>query len=630
MSLLDHIKHSRAAVHGMGMYEDEEPESPLKHTSTGFGHKKVSTHIKLAPLDFHGIHLSHHSSRHETPHKSSGESPHGDKTPGSSSHHSRGASMTPSALKAAAEAAQRAAAEGKFVTRESRNSPSDSPSRKSHGDFKNRSDSHDSRKDSVSSMTTDKSEHDLKMLRGAAIPGASPLANPNVHKRVADDISHVSFTTSDSDFHSKHSMGARDDSMRQSSHLGGIPNIEQIIAKASVECLAFPYTGDQVAAQEFVKIKLLGRGAIGRVYLVRHKDDLREKPNLYAIKVLDKSEMIARNKVARVRTEREILATVNHPYVVHLYASFQTSTRLYYVMEYMQGGELYKLLQKQPHSRLDESVVRLYTAQIVLALEYLHHLGFVYRDLKPENVLLRADGQLALADFDLSKQGTALAPKLHEKKQTLMEKIKHSLPTGHHHETSKFDTLVLENQEPVLLGDCNSLVGTEEYLAPEVVAGTHQTAAVDWWTLGILMYEMLTGETPFKGTTQADTFHRIVSLDVKFPSELHLSHDVKDLIKKLLHRDPAKRLGSESGASEVKAHKFFHTINFTLIRNEESPIIPPASNAIDYASFTKTLADMDKDNAGGHEGEDEDEDEDDMNEQFRGFDLVRDVNNAVY
>jgi len=368
-----------------------------------------------------------------------------------------------------------------------------------------------------------------------------------------------------------------------------------IIAASTVnKCEAFPLSKDEVNAHQFVKVRLIGKGAIGKVYLVKLKNDTSDHPKLYAVKIITKDEMLKKNKVRRVMTEREILATVNHPYVVGLYASFQTPTRLYFVMDYMAGGEFFKMLQAQPSKRLPEDAVRFYTAEVTLALQYLHHLGFIYRDLKPENVLMRQDGHIALADFDLSKQGTSVAPKVTEKKLSLTERLKGSFALKK--SNSKMDQLSIKSSEPVLAGDCRSFVGTEEYLAPEVVQGTSQTGAVDWWTLGIFIYEMLFGVTPFKGEEQAQTFQNILNSELKFPADdpaYPVSKEAKDLIKRLLTRDVAKRMGSESGADEIREHKFFSSLNFALIRDMSPPILPLVKDYSPWSVYTQTLAEMD-------------------------------------
>jgi protein-serine/threonine kinase len=280
---------------------------------------------------------------------------------------------------------------------------------------------------------------------------------------------------------------------------------------------------------DFERVALLGRGDVGRVYLVK----MKESDTLFAMKVLKKADMIQRNKVKRVLTEREILATAKHPFIVTLYYSFQSTNRIYFIMDYCAGGEFYRTIQRQPHKCLTEDQARFYAAEVLSSLEYLHLMGFIYRDLKPENILLHSSGHIMLTDFDLSK--TSATP--------VTVRIKKGGPQS-------APTVVAE---PDLV--TNSFVGTEEYLAPEVIRGKGHSAAVDWWTFGILIFEMLYGTTPFRGVTREETFENIARNELKFPEHPRctVTRDCKNLIKKLLHPDPKKRLGSEGGAAEVKS-----------------------------------------------------------------------------
>mmetsp|Transcript_1212 Transcript_1212/g.2240 ORF Transcript_1212/g.2240 Transcript_1212/m.2240 type:complete len:409 (-) Transcript_1212:109-1335(-) len=348
----------------------------------------------------------------------------------------------------------------------------------------------------------------------------------------------------------------------------------------------FPVKGD-VGPHLFKKLKMVGRGGVGRVYLVLLKDT----DKLYAMKEMTKEEMISRNKVGRVMTEREIFATANHPFIITMYASFQTKEKLYFVMDYAAGGEFFRVLQKQPQKRMNEDAARFYAAEVVLALEYLHHLGFIYRDLKPENVMMRGSGHLALTDFDLSKQATAVKPRVVKHQETLIDKMKNGV-FSRGKNRSQLNSLEIVSSEPVMQYSTNSFVGTEEYIAPEVVNGTPQTASVDWWTLGILIYEMMCGCTPFKGAQQADTFQNILNRDVKFPDDVVVSKEGKLLIKGLLTREATKRLGHMAGSSDIKSHKWFKDISFALIRNMEPPIKPNIRDPLDMSQY-KPLKDAD-------------------------------------
>lgn len=245
--------------------------------------------------------------------------------------------------------------------------------------------------------------------------------------------------------------------------------------------------------------------------------------------------------------------------------------------------------------------MRFYAAEVLLSLEYLHMMGFVYRDLKPENILLHETGHVRLTDFDLSKASVT--------------------PVNAHIVKGFFDNNPKVVAEPTLITD--SFVGTEEYIAPEVLHGEGYGASVDWWTLGILMYEMLYGFTPFRGSSQNDTFSKIEKGSTKFPDHPRtgapVSKDCKSLIRKLLTHDPKKRLGSEHGASDIKNHPFFAKLNLPLIRNQTPPIIPELSGPEDLRYFPK-LKDDDKDDEDFEAIDSEDLDNDHPFKEFKSVD----------
>ncbi|CAI5758117.1 unnamed protein product [Candida verbasci] len=314
----------------------------------------------------------------------------------------------------------------------------------------------------------------------------------------------------------------------------------------------------QVGPENFEKIRLLGKGDVGKVYLVKEKST----QELFALKILNKKEMIKRQKINRVVVEQEILATSNHPFIVTLYHSFQSKENLYLCMEYCSGGEFFRALQSKETKTISESDARFYAAEVVAALEYLHLMGFIYRDLKPENILLHSSGHIMLSDFDLSKQSEIMKnPEISFKSRSGLHIINNNKPT--------IDTKICIDGFRT-----NSFVGTEEYIAPEVIRGKGHTSAVDWWTLGIFIYEMLYGTTPFKGSNRKDTFAKILKESVKFPDTNKVSSNGKNIIKKLLIKDEEKRLGSNTGASEIKSHSWFKTCSWALLKNTKPPIIP--------------------------------------------------------
>lgn len=315
-----------------------------------------------------------------------------------------------------------------------------------------------------------------------------------------------------------------------------------------------------VGPKSFEKIRMLGQGDVGKVYLVKEKKTSR----LYALKIFSKSEMIKRKKIKRILAEQEILATSNHPFIVTLYHSFQSEDYLYLCMEYCMGGEFFRALQTRKTKCISEDDARFYASEVTAALEYLHLMGFIYRDLKPENILLHQSGHIMLSDFDLSVQA----------KGTKNPVVKGSA------QSSLLDTKICSDGFRT-----NSFVGTEEYIAPEVIRGNGHTAAVDWWTLGILVYEMLFGFTPFKGDNTNQTFSNILKNEVIFSNNNEISRTCKDLIKKLLIKSETKRLGSKLGASDIKRHPFFKKVQWSLLRNQEPPLIPVLTE--DGYDFTK-------------------------------------------
>ncbi|KAI9466768.1 Pkinase-domain-containing protein [Lactarius psammicola] len=322
----------------------------------------------------------------------------------------------------------------------------------------------------------------------------------------------------------------------------------------------------EVSPSSFQKIKLLGRGDVGKVFLVREK----KTGKLFAMKVLSKKEMIQRKKIKRALTEQEILATANHPFIVTLHHSFQSEDYLYHCMEYCMGGEFFRALQSRPGKCLPEDAARFYAAEVVAALEYLHLMGFIYRDLKPENILLHHSGHIMLSDFDLAK---------------------HSGVTGGRpaaiHQSELNGLPLVDTKSCTANFRTNSFVGTEEYIAPEVIRNSGHTSAVDWWTLGILIYEMIYATTPFKGRERTDTFNNIIGLPVHFRELPKMSPAGKDIISRLLDKEENTRLGSKTGASEVKQHKWFSKINWGLLRNTEPPIVPASSNGADTVNFRR-------------------------------------------
>ncbi|KAK4488557.1 hypothetical protein RD792_004321 [Penstemon davidsonii] len=344
----------------------------------------------------------------------------------------------------------------------------------------------------------------------------------------------------------------------------------------------------------FKLLKRLGCGDIGSVYL----SELSSTRCFFAMKVMDKASLASRKKLTRAQTEREILQLLDHPFLPTLYTHFETDRFSCLLMEYCPGGDLHNLRQRQPGKHFSEYAARFYAAEVLLALEYLHMLGIVYRDLKPENVLVRDDGHIMLSDFDLSLR-CAVSPTLIRTSALDSDPTKRGcidpkssciqpscflpriFPQKSKKISGKFkpDPRMSSKTLPELLAEPTSarsmsFVGTHEYLAPEIIKGEGHGSAVDWWTFGIFLHELLYGKTPFKGSGNRATLFNVVGQQLKFPDSPATSHASRDLIRGLLAKEPQNRLGVKRGATEIKQHPFFEGVNWALIRCSTPPEVP--------------------------------------------------------
>ncbi|CAI9105572.1 OLC1v1004520C1 [Oldenlandia corymbosa var. corymbosa] len=407
--------------------------------------------------------------------------------------------------------------------------------------------------------------------------------------------------------------------LSRSNRSGYRPHMAKDLRWNAIHCIQKQY--GNLGLRHFKLLKKLGGGDIGNVYL----SELISTSCLFAVKVMDNHFLASRKKINRAQTEQEILQMLDHPFLPSLYAHFRTDKFSCLVMEYCPGGDLHVLRQKQPCKNFSEQAARFYIAEVLLALEYLHMLGVVYRDLKPENVLVREDGHIMLTDFDLSlrcsvnltllkssspvveppkrmpspnSESSCIDPFcLHPSWQmscfnprflsaaAKTRKLKSELAT----QVSPLPQLIVEPTN----ARSNSFVGTHEYLAPEIIKGEGHGSAVDWWTLGIFVYELLYGKTPFKGQSNDDTLSNIVSQCLKFPASPNVSSNARDLIRRLLQKEPENRLGSEKGAAEIKQHPFFEGLNWALIRCAVPPEVP---KVCEFGTVTPNLASQDKEN----------------------------------
>jgi len=307
--------------------------------------------------------------------------------------------------------------------------------------------------------------------------------------------------------------------------------------------------------ENFEIIKMIGQGAVGTVYKVKEK----MTQNIYAMKTVKKQFVLSKNKVERCFNEQQILLLLDHPFIINMYFTFQTNTHLYFILDYCSGGNLYNLLKI--HGHFSEDWIRFYSSEILLGIEYLHFMGCIYRDLKPENILIKSCGHIAITDFDLATFDPNQDSKINI---SLWEKIKNKFLLNETHHFSS---------EPNILR--YSFVGTIEYIAPEILLLHQYTSGVDWWSFGILLFELAYGKTPFVNNNYNKITKSILNQKPKFQ---HISKKLKSLIKKLLKKDPKKRLGYKGGANDIKDHIFYKNINWQFIRNNTPPYIPPNSD----------------------------------------------------
>eukprot|EP00316_Scyphosphaera_apsteinii_P024340 CAMPEP_0119298928 /NCGR_PEP_ID=MMETSP1333-20130426/1060_1 /TAXON_ID=418940 /ORGANISM="Scyphosphaera apsteinii, Strain RCC1455" /LENGTH=326 /DNA_ID=CAMNT_0007300173 /DNA_START=161 /DNA_END=1141 /DNA_ORIENTATION=+ len=301
---------------------------------------------------------------------------------------------------------------------------------------------------------------------------------------------------------------------------------------------------ESLSLDHFILKDTLGTGSFGRVRLVQYKadnDPVGIGTNFFALKILKKSEVIYLKQVDHIKTEKKILEEIGHPFIVNLYGAFQNDDNLMLLMEYVIGGEFFTHLRKA--GRFPNETSKYYAGQIALAFEYLHGLMILYRDLKPENLLLDADGHCKITDFGFAK------------------KVEYRTWT---------------------------LCGTPEYLAPEIILSKGHGKAVDWWAVGILMYEMLAGYPPFYDEDPLGIYQKILEGKIKFP--WHFDRHSKDLIKRLLTADLTKRVGNlKGGAEDVKKHKCFSGVAWEDLfdRKVEPPIKPDVRSKDDTTNFEK-------------------------------------------
>ena len=307
--------------------------------------------------------------------------------------------------------------------------------------------------------------------------------------------------------------------------------------------LTEPSNPTKISEEDFTKITLIGKGSYGYVYLVRYN----KNNAIYAMKVYIKSDLREKNQENNTKSERNLMTQINFPFIVSVKFAFQTESKLFLVQEFIQGGDLFFHIHSD--QKFSNQKTKFYVVELVLAIEFLHNNNMIYRDLKPENILIDAKGHIKLTDFGLSK-----IVDLYKGKKSY------------------------------------TMCGTLQYLAPEIMSGEGYDECVDWWSLGIIMFEMLTGKLPFKFKCDGQPDLNIYNRNIIYPS--WMEENAKDLISKLLIIDPNNRIGNGiNGAENIKKHPFFSDIDWDQALNKKitPPFIPKLNDETDIKYFEKSL-----------------------------------------
>jgi len=329
----------------------------------------------------------------------------------------------------------------------------------------------------------------------------------------------------------------------------------------------------KIGVADFSILKTIGKGAFGEVKLVQKKDS----GYIYAMKILHKADMLDKAQIAHVRAERDVLVEANNEWVVRMLYSFQDAVNLYLIMEFLPGGDMINLLSKM--DSFDEETTRFYMAEVVLAIESIHDLGFIHRDIKPDNLLLDARGHIKLSDFGLctglkKAHRTEFYSSLSDSKDAHIAK---PLSAKERAKSWKMSRRAL----------AYSTVGTPDYIAPEVFKQNGYTKTCDWWSVGVIMFEMLVGYPPFCSDSPQETYWKVMRWkeELKIPNEAVISPEAEDLIKRFIC-EPEDRIGTV-GTKQIKDHPFFRGTPWTSIRQTKAPIDPGVKSIDDTSNFDK-------------------------------------------
>lgn len=351
-----------------------------------------------------------------------------------------------------------------------------------------------------------------------------------------------------------------------------LSNTEQSMVKSQVlkkEAEILRKKRRRVTVFDYEPIEIIGRGAFGEVRVVREKNT----GEIFALKKMSKAEMLKKNQINHVRAERNVLVLAKNEWIIDLKLSFQDEKYLYLAMEFLAGGDLMTMLIKR--DIIPESEARFYIAETILAVESVHKLNYIHRDIKPDNILIDNRGHIKLSDFGLCKQTDINFESPYSNLTKFEEESKYKQNLNRKTEFKRSRKLAY------------STVGTPDYIAPEVFARKGYDESVDWWSVGVILYEMVVGYPPFFADDPSLTCQKILHWKKTFaiPKEANLSKEVTDLIKKLVI-EPANRLGNR-GAEEIKRHPFFAGVDWGGIRSMNAPWVPVLANEWDTSNFDK-------------------------------------------
>ena len=329
------------------------------------------------------------------------------------------------------------------------------------------------------------------------------------------------------------------------------------------EVVKFRKLREKQTIRDYESLAIIGRGAFGEVHVCREK----KTGKIYAIKKIKKYILVVKNQIRHVLNEQIIMSKASSPWIVELKASFQEDEYLYLVMEYLPGGDLMNLLIQK--DTLTEKEAKFYISELILAIESIHKLDCIHRDIKPDNILIGKDGHIKLSDFGLAK----ISDKLYEKED---EKYKNFLKNKKSEKNNK----MTHNKN-------FSCVGTAYYVAPEVLNKKGYEEDIDWWSVGIIFYEMLMGYAPFCSKETSEVCYKVLNWKdyLIIPNKFKISDEAKDLIFKMINNSN-DRLG-KNGADEIKKHPFFKDVDWDNIRNTKAPFIPELKNEYDTKYFEK-------------------------------------------